>query len=119
MDESIGRKRVRLESRGRFPFLAKERTITESVPPTAGGPSNPSGSSVTHGHIFALNDDGHLAHPAGMLQHLLELGRIRLDVKKFSTTAVCRPGIFSIGSAHLAIDRYFLAHDHTLRIIIC
>jgi len=99
-------------------LLAKEKAITEFAQPTAGGPSNSSGSTVTHGHLFALNDDGHLAHPVGMLQHLLELGRIRLDIEKFRTIAVCRPGILSIGSAHLAIDRYLLAHNHSLRIMV-
>ncbi len=43
--------------------------------------SDPSGTFVTDGDFSAFDDHGHVPFAAGMLEHLLQLGTIRLDVE--------------------------------------
>jgi hypothetical protein len=70
--------------------------------------SHASGASVADRHPPALEDHGHLALAAGVLQHLGEVGRGRLDVAVVDRVALRGVGLTGpggVGSGVLAEDR--------------
>lgn len=81
-------------------------------PPAEG--SDPSAAPEADLHPFPLNNDRDLSLASALLQHLLENGRIGLDVQILDLVTLAGiglPGPVGVGSAGLAVDGDPLVHE--------
>jgi hypothetical protein len=74
------------------------------------GLSNPSGSSVAEGDLLSIDNHRDPPRAAGELQHLLQPGRIFLDIDINCLAFVSRPGLVGIGSTRLAVNDDLFRH---------
>jgi hypothetical protein len=85
------------------PRFFRERFLVETIPAHGRIGLYASGAAEAHAGFAVLDYDRHFSLSARMLEHLAELGRVRLDVVVLSIR-MGRPGLVRVRSAGLAVD---------------